>query len=49
MNLANAVALVTGGSGGLGSRISELLSQNGVNVAVSYLGGKDRRKMFAEI
>jgi 3-oxoacyl-[acyl-carrier protein] reductase len=42
MNLANAVALVTGGSGGLGSRISELLSQNGVNVAVSYLGGKDR-------
>jgi len=42
MNLTSAVALVTGGSGGLGSRISQLLSQNGVNVAVSYLGGKDR-------
>lgn len=42
MSLTSAVALVTGGSGGLGSRISQLLSQNGVNVAVSYLGGKDR-------
>ena len=42
MSLTSAVALVTGGSGGLGSRISQLLSQNGVNVAISYLGGKDR-------
>jgi 3-oxoacyl-[acyl-carrier protein] reductase len=42
MSLANAVALVTGGSGGLGSRISRLLAKNGVNVAVSYLEGRNR-------
>jgi 3-oxoacyl-[acyl-carrier protein] reductase len=42
MSLSNAVALVTGGSGGLGSRICRLLAGEGVNVAVAYLGGKER-------
>lgn len=42
MNLSGAVALVTGGSGGLGSRICQLLAQNGVNVAISYLHGQER-------
>lgn len=42
MDLSNAVALVTGGSGGLGGRICKLLANEGVNVAVGYLGGKDR-------
>lgn len=42
MNLSNAVALVTGGSGGLGSRISALLAEEGVHVAVGYLNGKER-------
>ena len=42
MHLTNAVALITGGSGGLGSCICKLLAEEGVNVAVGYLGGKDR-------
>lgn len=42
MNLSNAVALVTGGSGGLGSRICSLLAAEGVDVAVGYLGGEGR-------
>jgi len=42
VSLSNAVALVTGGSGGLGSRICKLLAEEGANVAVAYLGGKER-------
>lgn len=42
MSLSGAVALVIGGSGGLGSRICQLLAENGVNVAVSYLHGQER-------
>ncbi len=42
MNLSNAVALVTGGSGGLGSRICSLLAAEGVDIAVGYLGGEGR-------
>ena len=37
MDLPNAVALVTGGSGGLGSRICSLLANEGANVAIGYL------------
>lgn len=42
MNLTNAVALVTGGSGGLGTRICHLLAAEGVDIAVGYLGGVER-------
>ncbi len=42
MNLTNAVALVTGGSGGLGARICHLLAAEGVDIAVGYLGGDER-------
>ncbi|WP_419908914.1 SDR family NAD(P)-dependent oxidoreductase [Hoeflea sp.] len=42
MSLASAVALVTGGSGGLGSRICKLLANEDAHVAIAYLGGKDR-------
>ena len=42
MSLSNAVALVTGGSGGLGSRICQLLAEEGVKVAVGYCGGRER-------
>jgi NAD(P)-dependent dehydrogenase (short-subunit alcohol dehydrogenase family) len=42
MSLSNAAALVTGGSGGLGSRICKLLAKEGVHVAVAYNAGKDR-------
>ncbi len=42
MSLSGAIALVTGGSGGLGSKICELLAKEGVHVAVAFKGGKDR-------
>jgi 3-oxoacyl-[acyl-carrier protein] reductase len=42
MDLPNAVALVTGGSGGLGSRICSLLASEGANVAIGYLHGQRR-------
>jgi 3-oxoacyl-[acyl-carrier protein] reductase len=42
VSLSNAVALVTGGSGGLGSRISTALAAEGVDVAVGYLHGAQR-------
>jgi 3-oxoacyl-[acyl-carrier protein] reductase len=42
MSLHNSVALVTGGSGGLGSRICSLLAAEGVNVAVGYHRGAER-------
>lgn len=40
--LADRVALVTGGAGGIGSAISIALAQVGVRVAVNYLGSRDR-------
>ncbi len=42
MSLSNAVALVTGGSGGLGSRICSGLAAEGVDVAVGFLHGTER-------
>lgn len=42
MELTNAVALVTGGSGGLGSRICAFLASEGVDVAVGYRNGEER-------
>jgi 3-oxoacyl-[acyl-carrier protein] reductase len=42
MSLQNSVALVTGGSGGLGSKICSLLAAEGVNIAVGYHRGAER-------
>lgn len=42
MDISGAVALVTGGSGGLGSRVCSLLASEGVRVAVGYFRGDDR-------
>lgn len=42
MSLSNAVALVTGGSGGLGARICSALADEGVDVAIGYLHGAER-------
>lgn len=42
MVLKNAIALVTGGSGGLGSRVCSLLADEGVDIAVGYLKGAER-------
>lgn len=42
MNLSKSVALVTGGSGGLGSRICSLLANEGSDVAVGYHSGIQR-------
>lgn len=42
MNLSKAVALVTGGSGGLGACICSGLAAEGVDVAVGFLHGAER-------
>lgn len=42
MSLSDAVAFVTGGSGGLGSRICLDLARAGTDVAVGFLAGQDR-------
>ncbi|MEM7168607.1 MAG: SDR family NAD(P)-dependent oxidoreductase [Pseudomonadota bacterium] len=42
MNISGAVGLVTGGSGGLGSRICSYLADAGARVAIGYHRGKDR-------
>jgi 3-oxoacyl-[acyl-carrier protein] reductase len=42
MRLSNAVALVTGGSGGLGARICTGLAAEGVDIAVGYFHGAER-------
>ena len=42
MDISGAVAFVTGGSGGLGSRICTLLATEGVRVAIGFHQGKTR-------
>jgi len=42
MDLTGSVALITGGSGGLGRHICHALSQSGATIAVGYLTGADR-------
>ena len=42
MDLSNAVALVTGGSGGLGAQICTQLAAEGARIAVGYRNGEDR-------
>lgn len=42
MSLNEAVAFVTGGSGGLGSKVCSLLAAEGANIAIGYFGGAER-------
>jgi len=42
MDISGAVAFVTGGSGGLGSRICTLLAEEGARVAIGYHRGRER-------
>ncbi len=47
MDLKGAVALVTGGNGGLGQRICHALAQEGVHVAVMYARSRDQAEGVA--
>ena len=47
MDLNGAVALVTGGNGGLGQRISHALAQAGVHIAVVYGVSRDQAEGVA--
>jgi 3-oxoacyl-[acyl-carrier protein] reductase len=50
MELAGRVALVTGGSGDLGSAICRALARNKVDVALTYVGEKERAEsVVAEV
>jgi 3-oxoacyl-[acyl-carrier protein] reductase len=42
MSLKGKVALVTGASRGIGKAIAERLSLDGANVAITYVGNKDK-------
>ncbi len=41
-NLNNKVAIVTGASRGIGKAIALKLAQNGANIAITYLGNKEK-------
>src|SRR5262252_5074015 len=47
MDLRGAVALVTGGNGGLGQRICHALAKQGVHVAVVYARSRDQAEGVA--
>ena len=47
MKLEGAVAIVTGGSGGLGQRICHSLGAAGANVAVGYSRSRDKAEQVA--
>ena len=48
MELRGAVALVTGGNGGLGQRICHALAREGVHVAVMYAQSRDQAETVAQ-
>ena len=48
MDLKGAVALVTGGNGGLGQRICHALAKEGVNVAVGYAKSREQAEGVAD-
>ena len=47
MQLKGCAAIVTGGSGGLGSRICHALARNGVDVVVNYAASEAKAKSVA--
>jgi 3-oxoacyl-[acyl-carrier protein] reductase len=48
MGLHSKVALITGGSSGLGAAAALLLAQEGCRVAVNYIEGDEKARAFAE-
>src|ERR1700761_8644791 len=47
MELKGAVALVTGGNGGLGQRICHALAEQGANIAVMYARSREQAEGVA--
>src|SRR5580704_12843598 len=47
MDLGGAVALVTGGNGGLGQRICHALAKEGAHIAVMYAQSRDQAETVA--
>ncbi|HAA27316.1 MAG TPA: hypothetical protein DCE56_06090 [Cyanobacteria bacterium UBA8553] len=47
-SLKNKVAIVTGGSRGIGRAIAERLGQDGATVALTYAGNRDKAEAVVE-